>query len=187
LFDGKNGDIKKTFVLGDSINFEEYNLCIRLVSDRNPRPHFGVPFLLSIRNPTDVAGSYISRLKVEWAELGAGIINLSLTGTNPEKEIDFLNALIQTYRTEDLAKKNEAARRTIEFIGNQLIGIKDSLKRVEFQLERFGNSSRVKDMSAEAQRLFAKLEAFEIQRAELMIRSNYYKYLEEYMRAAEKQ
>lgn len=183
--DKRNGEDQATFSLGDSIQVGDYNLCIRAIPGRPVKSFVGVPFLLSIQNPTAVAGSYVGRLKVEWAAVGAGIINLSLTGTNPEKEIDFLNALIQIYRNEDLEKKNEAASRTIVFIKDQLIGIKDSLKKVEYQLERFGNTGRVKDMSAEAQRLFTKLEVFEVQRAELMIRNNYYQYLEEYLRNGE--
>ncbi|MBX2944898.1 MAG: polysaccharide biosynthesis tyrosine autokinase [Cyclobacteriaceae bacterium] len=186
LFDDRSeSDSNTVFTLGDSIQFGDYNLCIRTIPARQIKPHIGVPFLLSIQNPTSVAGSYIGRLKVEWAAVGAGIINLSLTGTNPEKEIDFLDALIKIYRNEDLDKKNEAASRTIVFIKDQLIGIKDSLKKVEYQLERFGNTGRVKDMSAEAQRLFTKLEVFEVQKAELMIRNNYYQYLEEYLQKGE--
>lgn len=186
LFDEKNdSDTPPTYALGDSIQIGEYKLCIRSIPEKQIKPYVGVPFLLSIQNPTAVAGSYIGRLKVEWAAVGAGIINLSLTGTNPEKEIDFLDALIQIYRNEDLEKKNEAATRTILFIKDQLIGIKDSLRKVEYQLERFGNTGRVKDMSTEAQRLFTKLEVFEVQRAELMIRNNYYQYLEEYLQKGE--
>jgi len=169
------------FTLGDSITYLDYPLCIRRIPDRKINGLVGVPFILEIRNPTHVAGSYISRLQVEWAEVGAGIINLSLTGSNPDKEIDFLNALIARYGENDLDEKNETAARTVEFITDQLKSIKDSLRIVEFQLERFGNSSRIKDMSEDAQRLFMKLEAFEMQRAELMIRQNYYQYLEGYL------
>src|SRR5690606_36786169 len=94
-------------------------------------------------------------------------------------------ALIRIYGEQDLKNKNEAASRTVEFISNQLKEIKDSLRTVEYQLERFGNSSRIKDMSAEAQRLYAKLEAFEVQRAELLMRQNYFQYLREYMKRGE--
>jgi capsular exopolysaccharide synthesis family protein len=173
------------FDLNDSIFYKDYALCFRLNPDRRGALQVGVPFILDIDNPTDVARQYISRLKVDWAEVGAGIINLSITGNNPEKEIDFMNALIRNYESLDLEKKNETASRTVNFISRQLSEIRDSLRTVEYQLERFGNSSRIKDMSGDAQRLYAKLEAFEIQRAELMIRQNYYKYLKEYMTQAD--
>src|SRR5690606_27711263 len=154
------------FNLNDSISFNGYALCISRVPENEINLYIDRPFILQISNPTRIAGSYVNRLQVEWAAPGAGIINLSLTGTIPQKEIDFLNALIRIYGEQDLKNKNEAASRTVEFISNQLKEIKDSLRTVEYQLERFGNSSRIKDMSAEAQRLYAKLEAFEVQRAE---------------------
>lgn len=171
--------------VGDSIQLDGYSLCITALPGRKMEKYIGVPFIMSIKHPAAIAISYSSRLKVDWAELGAGVINLSLTGTNPEKEIDFLNALVDEYAQRDLDKKNEVATRTIEFIQSQLIEIKDSLRVVEFQLERFGNSSRVKDMSVEAQRLFSKVETFELQRADLLIRQNYYKYLEDYLNQSE--
>ncbi len=169
------------FRLDDSINYEGYHLCIKRPPGKKATSRIDVPYILEIRDPLQVAGSYVSRLKVEWAAVGAGVINLSITGYTPDKEVDFLSALIKTYSELDLEKKNEAASRTVTFITKQLRDIKDSLRTVEFQLERFGNSSRVKDMSSEAQRLYLKLENFEIQRAELLIRQNYYVYLEEYL------
>lgn len=183
-YNGEETGKPEIFTLGDSIQFGDYKLCVKALPKRSIKTFIGVPFLMVIQNPTSIASSYIGRLRVEWAEEGAGIVNLSLTGTNPEKEIDFLNALVREYQQRDLDKKNETAERTLEFIRSQLKDIKDSLRSVEFQLERFGNSSRVKDMSAEAQRLFAKVETYEMQRAELMIRQNYFSYLQEYLQKA---
>ncbi len=177
----ENESPEKLFTLGDSIEFNGVSLCISRITNRAIENFIDVPFILKIQNVQALAGAYISRLNVEWAEEGSGVINLSINGTNPEKEIDFMNGLISSYGQLDLDKKNETAQRTIAFIKSQLLGIRDSLRTVEFQLERFGNSSRIKDMSAEAQRLFAKVEAFEIQKSELMIRNNYYQYLNEYL------
>lgn len=178
---GREDEEPKIFSLNDSINFKGYKICVTLKPGKELDLYIGEPFLLDIDSPTIIAGTYITRLQVDWAEEGVGVINLGLIGTNPTKEIDFLNGLIQAYRDLDLEKKNETADRTIEFIRNQLHSIKDSLRTVEFQLERFGNNSRIKDMSAEAQRLFAKVEGFEAQRAELLIRQNYFLYLAEYL------
>lgn len=183
--DRENENAGTEFLLNDTITYQEYQLCVRKIPGKNTTSHVGAPYILEVRNPTQVAASYIARLKVEWAELGAGVINLSLTGTNAEKEIDFLKALVETYGALDLEKKNETASRTMIFIQQQLREIKDSLRTVEYQLERFGNSSRVKDMSADAQRIYNKLETFEIQKAELLIRQNYYQYLKEYMERGE--
>ncbi len=169
------------FAIDDSIQFDDYKLCIRKNPDNKMESYIGVPFLLVIRNPSAIASAYVNKLQVEWAELGSGVLNLSLTGTNVRKEHDFLESLIDSYQARDLEKKNETARRTINFIQNQLTDIKDSLRTVEFQLERFGNSSRVKDMSEDAQRYLTRLEEFESQKSELLIRENYYQYIKEYL------
>ncbi|MBX2898790.1 MAG: polysaccharide biosynthesis tyrosine autokinase [Cyclobacteriaceae bacterium] len=170
-----------SYNLNDTVSLNGFELLFSKVQGTKLKNHVGVPYILEIKDPTQVAGSYIGRLKVEWAAVGAGIINLSLTGTNPDKEIDFLNALIARYEQIDLQKKNEVAARTVDFITNQLKDIKDSLRLVEFQLERFGNSSRIKDMSGEAQRIYQKLEGFEFQKSELLIRHNYFDYLDNYL------
>lgn len=180
-FSDNNSNPSAVYLINDSIQFDEYDICIKRIPERNIRAYIGVPFLLVIQNPRAVAGSYVGRLRVDWAELGSGVINLSLTGTNPEKDMDFLSGLVDAYRELDLKKKNEAAERTIDFIRDQLVNIKDSLRTVEFQLERFGNSSRIKDMSADAQRLLERVDEFELQKSDLLIRQNYFKYLEEYL------
>jgi capsular exopolysaccharide synthesis family protein len=173
---------KAVFLLGDSIKFNEISICVTKLPNRLIQPYLGVPFILTIQNAQRLAAAYISKLSVDWAEEGTGVINLSISGTNPEKDIDFMKGLIVAYGQLDLDKKNETAQRTISFIEAQLRSIKDSLRSVEFQLESFGNSSRIKDMSIDAQRLFDKMEAFEFQQAELMMRANYYEYLDGYLR-----
>jgi capsular exopolysaccharide synthesis family protein len=170
------------YALGDSVQIGDIAVCFQPWAGRPMKNFIKVPFQLVVQNPQAVARSYSSRLKVDWAEQGSGVINLSLTGTNPQKEVDFLRELIHTYQDLDLERKNEAATRTIDFIRSQLAAIQDSLRTVEVQLQRFGGSTRMKDMSTDAQRLYGKLEAFEIQKAELLIRQNYFQYLTEYMR-----
>lgn len=172
---------EQLFNLNDSIKFKGYSLSVVKLSENSIRSFIDIPFILTIENVNSVARYYISRLNVDWAEEGSGVINLTINGTNPEKEIDFLNGLVSCYQKRDLEKKNETATRTIAFIRSQLLSIRDSLKKAEFQLERFGNNSRIKEMGTDTQRLFGKIEALELQRTELLIRENYYQYLDEYL------
>lgn len=169
------------YALGDSVQIEDIAFCFQPWVGRPVKNFVRVPFQLVVQNPQALARAYSSRLKVDWAELGSGVINLSLTGSNPQKETDFLRELIHTYQALDLERKNEAATRTIDFIRAQLSAVRDSLRTVEVQLQRFGRSTRMKDMSSDAQRLYSKLENFEIQKAELLIRQNYFQYLTEYL------
>jgi capsular exopolysaccharide synthesis family protein len=183
MHEGKESE-KATYQVDDSIQWNDYYLCIKRVPDKRLKQYLNLPLILEIKNPKALAGSYISRLSIKWAELGAGVLNLSLTGVNPEKEIDFLNAMIRNYALLDLEKKNEAASRTVDFIETQLKEIRDSLSSVESALERFGTAGRGKDLSTETQRVFSRLEPLELQRAELSIRQNYFDYLKQYFNLA---
>lgn len=176
-----NLDKAPIYRLGDSVRVDDMVLCLQRWEGRPMKNFIKVPFQLVVQNPATVARSYSGRVQVEWAEEGSGVINLSITGTNPQKEIDFLKELIRTYQDLDLERRNEAATRTIDFIRTQLAGIRDSLKTVEFQLQRFGGSARVKDMSTDAQRLYGKLEGLEMQKAEILVRQNYFQYLNDYL------
>lgn len=141
----------------------------------------GGSFAFSYKTPLNVARSYAGRLQAEWAEEGAGVINLSIRGANANKEIDFLNGLIENYQQYDLDKKNVTATNTIEFINDQLNNISDSLSKAERQLEVFKNKNIVTDLNSEALRLYQKVEGFEVQKSELIIRDSYYNYLINYI------
>jgi capsular exopolysaccharide synthesis family protein len=142
-------------------------------------------WLYSYTPSEKLAGQYIGRINAGWAEEGAGVINLSITGANPEKEIDFVNGLIENYQDYDLEKKNLTASNTIDFINKQLAGISDSLKMAERQLELFKNKNIVTDLNLEASRLYQKLEGLEIQKTELIIAENYYDYITKYLSETE--
>src|SRR5690606_15017927 len=139
-------------------------------------------FRLVYTSPEAVAGLYVSRLKADWAEVGAGVINLSINGPTPAKDIDFLTGLIKNYQKADEDKKKQSATNAIVFIESQLREISDSLQRVELQVERFKDENVVTDMSREAQRLYEKLEELEMQKAQLGIKRNYYQYVDSYIR-----
>ncbi|MBT1704888.1 GumC family protein [Chryseosolibacter indicus] len=174
---------RKVFLFNDTIDYQGLKMVFLLNEPLTEAPsEHQDQLVFTYTEPSTLAGSYISRLGVNWAEEGAGVMNLAISGSNPSKEIDFINGLIEQYQLFDLEKKNRVASRTIDFISEQLEGITDSLRHVEQQLERFKNRNMLTDMSVEAQRLYSKLEGIESQRAELIVRNNYFKYLSDYLK-----
>jgi capsular exopolysaccharide synthesis family protein len=140
-------------------------------------------FIAAYTSAKTIANDYVGRLSADWSEEGAGVIDLSINGPSQNKEIDFLNGLIRRYQNLDLQRKNTSASRTIEFITEQLDGISDSLAAAEQQLELFKDKNVVTDLSAEALRLYKKLEELEVQKTELTLKNNYYKYLTDYIQS----
>lgn len=172
------------YYFGDSIEYGGLRIMFTIKRDRQDTTFFKSRYLFVYTAPYLLTGSYVGKLGVTWAEEGSGVVNLSISGANPRKELDFLNGLIAEYQRYDLEKKNQAASRTIKFIGEQLTGISDSLHHVERQLERFKDQNFMTNLSQEAERIYKKLEPLEAQKVELQLRSNYYKYLTDYIQSS---
>lgn len=139
------------------------------------------PLIFSYAHPKLLTGAYMGNLSAGWAEKGAGVVNLSIHGLNPEKQIDFMNGLIRRYQQYDLGRKNETASRSIDFITGQLQEISDSLRHVENVLERFKDKNIITDLGSEASRVYEKLEQMELQKTEMVIRGSYFRYLITYI------
>ncbi|WP_185155943.1 GumC family protein, partial [Fulvivirga kasyanovii] len=173
-------DIKSTVgVFGDTLVVNGYDIMLKTTG--NLSPYIGKRFLIFLEDPDKVAYQYSKKLNAEWAEEGASVVNLSLSGPIPEKEIDFLKELIFQYQLFDLERKNLAATRSIEFIEEQLDEISDSLKIFESQVERFKKQNIATDLEGEGLNLYEKLVKLEEQRVELKIKRNYYNYVLEYL------
>jgi capsular exopolysaccharide synthesis family protein len=125
--------------------------------------------------------NYKKRLKVAPATREATIVTLNLEGNNKEMDIDFLNKLSAIFLNYNLDKKNKEANRTIEFIDNQLVGISDSLNITEGNLQKFRSKKMVMNLSAQGQVIIDQAMKLENDKARLVIESNYYSYLAEYL------
>src|SRR5690606_2119086 len=97
----KPGTAKRTFPLNDTVDYDGLRLLIQRRPGQSLESHIGVPFVLQYTPSVHVAGSYIGRLTAAWAERGAGVVNLSLYGPTPAKDLDFLNGLIRMYEQYD--------------------------------------------------------------------------------------
>jgi capsular exopolysaccharide synthesis family protein len=184
----RNGDDKinpKKFNFNDTITYDGLTLTMSSHNKAIISRYVNQPYIFSYSAPAMMTGSYVNRLRADWAEEGAGVINLSINGANPKKEIDFLNGLIVRYQEYDLSKKNAAATRTIDFINDQLNSISDSLKKAERQLELFKNKNVVTNLNEEALRLYKRIEELDLQKSELTIRNSYFNYLRKYIQENE--
>ncbi|MCB0494174.1 MAG: polysaccharide biosynthesis tyrosine autokinase [Cyclobacteriaceae bacterium] len=177
----ENGSAAMTYHFNDTISYDGITLLARLKTDREYKRFYGDPFVFSYQQPNAISNQYVSGLKVSWAEEGAGIMNLSIEGASPQKNIDFLRGLISNYQEYDLDKKSRTATGAIQFIDQQLVAYSDSLKKVELKLEVFKSNNVFTDLSSEANRLYSKLSVLEKEKSEIIIQRNYYQYLEEYI------
>src|SRR5690606_31951199 len=169
------------FDMNDTVNFDGLKFSVEQRQGESLENHIGIPFILQYLPSVQVAGSYIGRLTTSWAERGSGVVHLGLSGPTPEKDLDFLKGLIRTYEQYDYEQKSLQATRAIEFITLQPGHMSDSLQRVELQVERFKDKNVITNLSAETSRQYQKLESYELEKAKLEMRQNYYDYIFQYI------
>jgi capsular exopolysaccharide synthesis family protein len=140
-----------------------------------------IDLYFKLHSRTSLQENFRKRLKVAPATKEATVITLSLEGNNKEMDIDFLNKLSDIFLNYNLDKKNIDAVRTIEFIDKQLVGITDSLSITEENLQKFRSKKMVMNLSAQGQVIIDQAMKLENDKARLVIESNYYNYLAEYL------
>lgn len=177
----ENPAAPEKFSLNDTILYQGLMAVFSLKPGTNARSEIHSPVVFQYTAPEWITGGYVGRLGARWAEQGSGVIILSITGLNPQKEIAFLNGLIKRYQEHDLENKNAMATRTVEFISEQLGDISDSLQQVEGNLQRFKGENILTDLSSETNRVYTQMESVELERTEIIYRKNYYDYLTKYV------
>jgi len=176
---------KQRFAFNDTINFHGFKGIAQLKDRSLLSTIFNNSYIFVYTPSVQAASRYVGGLSASWAEEDAGVLNLSVLGSNTKKELDFMAGLITTYQEFDLDNKNETALRTVNFITNQLKSISDSLIFVEGKLEKFKSKNTGVDIGGEALRLYNKLEEVEEGKMQLMVRENYFKYLVSYIKNGE--
>jgi tyrosine-protein kinase Etk/Wzc len=125
--------------------------------------------------------SFRERLNVVAASRDGTILRNSLIGTNPVRDIVFLDRLIEMSMLKNLDKKNHEAQHIISFIDVQLVDVEDSLSFTENQLQEFRSRNMIMDVSAQAQQIIDQAVVLENEKARLNLEANYYAYLDEYL------
>ena len=111
----------------------------------------------------------------------SSIIRISLKANNVQKSIDFLNKMTEVYLRRNLDQKNRVADNTILFIDSQLNEITDSLNLAEQNLQDFRSSKQIMNLDLQANQVFEQLKGFENEKAQLDMKAQYYKTLQQYI------
>ncbi len=177
-----NYGIKKEGKWGEPFNSEPFNFTLKL---RNPdfisNYPIGSKFYFTINTLNSLANSYKSKVSIDLNDKKGSILILTSSGFVPEKEADYLNALMQAYIQMGLDEKNRIAENTISFIDSQLSDMTDSLSRAEKRLQDFRSSNKVINLGKEGTVIYDNVQQLQDERARAELKSRYYAYLKEYL------
>jgi tyrosine-protein kinase Etk/Wzc len=132
-------------------------------------------------NPENLANEYRSKLSVYPIEKDASLVTLSISGSVPEQEADYLNKLMDIYIEYGREYKAKTATNTFEFIESQLRIISDSLKKAGKAMEAFRTANNFFDLSKEGSAIQTKLSKLEEEKSNFQLQYHYYSYLLEYL------
>lgn len=127
-----------------------------------------------------LAMDYSSRLAFDFVMQGASVVRCTVTGYVPERDRDFLNGLCDEFLANNLARKNDAAIKTIDFIDEQLAHLSDSIKISEGRLNSYKATNFVSS-TAGGSLLVSQYNSLIAKQTEMRLQEAYFKYLSDYL------
>lgn len=126
------------------------------------------------------------RQSIRASEVGKGtnIIKVSYRDTDPQRGRDLVNALATVYLERSITLKTEEARKSVEFIEQQLGDVRTFLDSAEQSLEAFKRDSGIVRLDTEAEALIEQLTAAEKERSAVSLRSRQVDFALETLRQA---
>lgn len=134
------------------------------------------------RTKESLVSDFSSRLNFGYVVEGSSVLKINLVSETPERDIDFINKLCETFLADNLNRKNDAATKTIQFINEQLGIVSKSLSTSEGEMTNFRQSNKIVDVSSHTSELLGKATKFDTQQAELKLRETYLNYLANYLK-----
>jgi capsular exopolysaccharide synthesis family protein len=94
-------------------------------------------YLVKVESDNQIARRLQAQIGIDVENQESSILILTHSGPTPEKSIDYLNTLMETYISWGIEQNNTIATNTISFVDKQLKEIADSLVITEYRLEQF--------------------------------------------------
>jgi capsular exopolysaccharide synthesis family protein len=138
-------------------------------------------FFFVVRSFNSLVNQYRGKVGIAPNDKRGSVLTLSSSGESAQKEVDYLNTLMDVYIQNGLDEKNQTSINAIQFINQQLENITASLERTEDMLQDFRMSNKLVNLSQEGSAIFDRLTTLQSEKYTLTAQLNYYEYLKKYM------
>lgn len=141
------------------INFGNHNFSI-LITKLTANP--GTEFYFSKLSTESLADNFANQLSI--VDLGqvykgdkTGVLQVYLSGPNPNIVVDLLNTIAETTVIKDMERKSLEAEKTLLFLNEQLPQIKKSLNVTEDKLNKHKHQSGTMDLTLKTRMIIKQL------------------------------
>jgi tyrosine-protein kinase Etk/Wzc len=101
---------------------------------------------------------------------GSNIIKASFESYSPENAATTLNAITSAYLQQNIDRRSQEARRSLEFLDQELPRLKSKLQLAEKSLNEFRDQKKTLDVPVEITNILSQATAIEKSRAELILK-----------------
>ena len=173
------GSFRQTFTIGSPVRlpFLNFTLHKKNESPITPQSEYYINFL----NFDNTVNYFKNRIKIVPNRGASSVLNLSLTGTNKSKLVDYLNATTSILSLTELKRKNLYATNTIKFIDSSLAAVNENLKDVIDEMNTFRKENKIFDVDEEMTQVSTRLREFELEKEGEQTKLNYLNALETYL------
>ncbi|MWJ28483.1 polysaccharide biosynthesis tyrosine autokinase [Halomonas sp. ZH2S] len=127
----------------------------------------GAEFTLTQRSRLEAINELRSRFSVGQQGKDSGLLNLSLTGPDPQHAQRALNAISEVYLTQNIQRQSAEAEQSLNFLEGQEPEIREQLRAAEDALNAYRIERDSVDLSLETQSILERLVNLEAQLSEL--------------------
>ncbi len=175
-------DEKQRWVMqyGEPIERQGYKM---IINKRPATDRFTGTLVLIFKDLNRMAESYnLAGLTILPIVKEANTIKISLNDNVPQRGVDILTKLIDTYNAENVIKKNAIAVNTVNFIDKRLKYLSEDLSVVEEEVESYKQDNMITDVGMEAQLNVAKSGEYSHMLSFTNVQLNVLSSLERYLR-----
>jgi capsular exopolysaccharide synthesis family protein len=141
----------------------------------------GDEYRFQFKNKSSIAFRNMKRTTAEFTDKFSDVVKLSMEGTEPMRDIHYLNELIRVYLELKLEQQTKTQKRSLEFISMQLSGISDSLNVAESNFTAFRSQNQIIDLSSQGSMVMDQLSEIEKEKAQSQMQLDYFKNLQSYL------
>ncbi|MCH4896383.1 polysaccharide biosynthesis tyrosine autokinase [Marinilabiliaceae bacterium JC040] len=167
-------NIDETVLYGERYNKDLFDFTIHKVFN----PHGG-KYFFKVENTSKLALNYIERLRINLSNKKSEVVNLSVRGESIEKEVDFINSLINVYKNWGLNQKNKRSRNIVKFIDGRMAIVIDSLRKASDQYSAFKAQNSTFNLDTKAKIISESLKEIDGQLFTARMEMNYYRNIKE--------
>lgn len=141
-------------------------------------------FYFVFNKASSLARSYSNRLSVSLKEKQSEIVLLELTGTQPKKEVDYLNTLIAVYMQYKMDLQTETYKSSLAFIDSQLVGISDSLTLAGDNFSQYREENQIIDIGVQGVQVLSSIVNLDVEMIKTQRQLDYFNNLLDYINKA---